>query len=827
MVICHRGRNFAPPDDLKPGDVLDGKDGLRWAYTRETSDDRGAAVFTLDKPRNQVQQASSLKVVPLRRRPTPALISESIVLARLEDPTGEPPEHLPDGYELPYSPTQWVKVTRDASGDKKHKPWHVDADGREVNQAGPDPWPLFNQADAIEHGRGRWIAEAEGEKCAMWLTAGGLVAVSQPGPDHTPMSIERRYQRLLEAGMAGVVYLADNDPPGEKKAQKCADAAAAVGLPFLVLHAAEVWPGLPKGGSIDDAPGTAAERAAVLLAAIPAALESQQQAAAAPPAEPQRRELTPQEKLSAMRGLAAELLEQQTPFPDRVPLLRARAELLGLTLRDQELQRFLWDARRAAAGAIEPLGAGDVIDLTPEPWHWEGVLMADCLNLITALPKAGKTSLLLEMIGAWSRGEPSFLGLPLIGPCPPVLIVGTDQPQSDWGRMLRQAGLLGDRNEILPPIVGLFHKGRPLHLDFEGIERIGGYASTYPGLLVLLDSISACTSALGLDENSTEIVEPINDLMEAVSPQHATVAAIHHSSKGRQGENATLASRGSTALPAAASQVISLARMASPATGAQDRRLVLKTEGRGGLPQQLLIERTEDGWISHGSAETVAMAQHLKEVEKKLSDRQADALDLVRERWDNGQQRTDASGLAGPMGLDGDAERKARSTLDQLARKGLLLSTVEAGLQGRRKVFWPVATESSRGVLSDVSEPSEPSEPSSARAHVDPRPKSEPFACRGSEGSEGREGQENTPRETLQISEPPEGSSTARIRSTTEWVETACDALKLAPHPVYLPEVMGWLRTREAGITQRQASDALERLRAADYDDDQPVFDLA
>ena len=468
---------------------------------------------------------------------------------------------------------------------------------------------------------------------------------------------------------------------------------------------------------------------------------------------------TPQEKLSAMRDLAAELLGQQCPFPDRVPLLRARAETLGLTLRDQELQRFLWDARRAAAGAIEPLRPGDRIDLAPEPWHWQGVLMAECLNLVVALPKAGKTSLLLALIGAWHRGQPDFLGLPLIGPCPSVLIVGTDQPQSDWGRMLRQVELLGDQNEIVYPVVGLFHKGRPLHLDFEGIERISSIAAQHPGLWVLLDSISACTSPLGLDENSAEIVEPINDLMEAVGPYRATVAAVHHSGKSRQGESATLASRGSTALPAAASQVISLERRASAPTGSQDRRLVLKTEGRGGLPQQLLIERTEDGWISHGSAETVAMAQHMQEVEEKLSDRQADALEVVRERWANGQLPTDAKGLADALGLRGEAERKARATLDQLARRRLLLSSVESGSQSRRKLFRPVTAEASRGVFSDASEPSEPS---AALAYVDPQPISNSFPSKGSEGKEGKEGPENTPRETLPT--PPDQSDPTQSR---------------------------------------------------------------
>jgi hypothetical protein len=362
--------------------------------------------------------------------------------------------------------------------------------------------------------------------------------------------------------------------------------------------------------------------------------------------------ITSAENIQLIGIRAAQLLEEDTPFSHRLPLLRAYAQELHLTLRDHELQRFFWDARRDAAGATQPLGPGDVIDLSDSSWLWEGVLMAYCMNLFIGLPKTGKTSLMLALIGAWRRGEPSFLGHPLVGPCPPLLIVGTDQPESDWGRMLLEVGLMrevelqaGRKGEILPPIVALFHKGKPLHLDCEGIERIATYAAKHPGLLILLDSITACTSSLGLDENSSEIVEPINDLMEAISPHGATLVAIHHSSKGRQGENASLASRGSTALPSAASQVIALARLASPPAGPPERRVLLKTEGRGGMPQQLLIERTEEGWISHGVAEAVAQAQALQEAEEKLTDRQADALEAVRERWRAGELRTDANAL--------------------------------------------------------------------------------------------------------------------------------------------------------------------------------------
>lgn len=297
LSICHHGSTHHPPEGLRPGDVIEGRDGQRWAFTGETTDGRGST-FTLDKPRHQPGRVLQMRPRATSHQPAPAPIAGLIKLARLPQPCKEPPAHLPNGQRIIYSPTQWVEVERQPDDSKAHKPRHFDSDGQEVKTKGSEPWPLWREAEALEHGPGRWVAEAEGEKCAAWLRAGGLVAVSQPGHDHTPTSIERRYRRLVEASVSGVLYLADNDPTGESKAKKCAAAAAAVGLPLVVLPAAEVWPGLPVGGSIDDAPGTAAERAAALLAAASTAV-----AAAAPQ---QARPLTMAEVGDSLREAISE-----------------------------------------------------------------------------------------------------------------------------------------------------------------------------------------------------------------------------------------------------------------------------------------------------------------------------------------------------------------------------------------------------------------------------------------------------------------------------------------------------------------------------------------
>jgi len=286
------------------------------------------------------------------------------------------------------------------------------------------------------------------------------------------------------------------------------------------------------------------------------------------------------------------------------------------------------------------------------------------------------------------------------GACPPVLLVGTDQPENDWARMLRSARLLTPEGKLaLPPIVGLFTAGNPLYLDEDGIERIAEHAEQHPGLLVVVDSYHASCRTLGVSENDAEMADPVLALLESIAPHKGTLLVVHHANKGGATGGAAVASRGTSALPAAASQIIQLHRMAqaNPAA-APDKRIVLKTEGRGGAPLQLLIERRDEGWHLHGDAEEVMEAQRLLEVEVKLSDRQANVLEAARDLYGEQMQPMDAAMLAERLKLRGkgarDGERKARSTLDQLVRHGLLAAEIQTTKTSRRKLYRPVGSVS-------------------------------------------------------------------------------------------------------------------------------------
>jgi hypothetical protein len=275
---------------LRPNKTID-RNGLRWAYTGESR--CGCwAVFTIDKPKDN---SRPYQAVPFRS-PSQAQVTctnpqQTAIPVTIKLAHREPVEFDPAKRRWRYGPTQGTKRVDNARG-KSFVPHHlVEQEWRPG--AGSDPWPAYCEVEASQ-ARGFWVLEAEGEKCADIIRAGGRVAISQPGHAHKVEQIKDRYQRLVGAGVQGIVYLEDNDEQGRKRSSDSAEAATAVGLPLLVLPAARVWPGLPEKGSIDDALGTAADRVAEIEAAISSVLEHQ--------GEPQKDHPGQVEQLDALLG---------------------------------------------------------------------------------------------------------------------------------------------------------------------------------------------------------------------------------------------------------------------------------------------------------------------------------------------------------------------------------------------------------------------------------------------------------------------------------------------------------------------------------------------
>ena len=382
-----------------------------------------------------------------------------------------------------------------------------------------------------------------------------------------------------------------------------------------------------------------------------------------------------QKNFALLKELAKKLLTEKVPFVERNVLLRATAQEHGFIIRDNELMAIVATARKELRGGGMGVSQGQELYIPENSWAWESVIAARTFNVITALPKVGKSAFIAGFISSWKYGDGEFLGHKVFGDCPPVIIAGTDQPLCDWQGILKPAGLMKetkkDHYEVIDPVVKFWHRGEPIHLDEEGIELIERQTEKYKNALIFADSFSTLIGPLGLNENSEECVEPVHNLLERIEPYGATVVLIHHSSRGNAKERASMASRGTGALPAAASQLIQLEHFSKVKT---DHRVKVSTEGRNSRAIDLVVEQVDRSqWISHGTSADIAKEEKKDEQEAGLIDRQVTALAFLRDFWENSKKQIDPTQLAELMKDDlGQHPRvQARSTLDQLVVKGL------------------------------------------------------------------------------------------------------------------------------------------------------------
>lgn len=416
----------------------------------------------------------------------------------------------------------------------------------------------------------------------------------------------------------------------------------------------------------------------------------------------------PQETLNDHRALldqidqhAGVVLNEETDPLRRSQLLRLFAEEIQCPINEKTANTLLVKAEGKVNGVCSPRLHGQKMDTTPTPWAWEGVLMSGTFNLLVAPPKVGKSALMVGMISAWWHGEKKYLGQTLHGACPKVFIIGTDQPENDWHNLFKREGLVTSDGNLGGPVEMLWHTASPLHLTDEGIEHLEVIAAANPNSLFLLDSYHACCSPLGLEEAASSFDGPARKLAQALAPHKTTLAMIHHTNKSVSGGNATNASRGSNALPAAASLTILMNWFKQPLEGQTqtDQRVVLKTQGRA-KGTTLLIELKDDGWVHHGDGESVLHAEAMQEVSDGLQGRQADAYDHILERWVAGSFPVTSNELSAVLSID---RNKVNRCLRALQKKGLICESgqSEPSLEGGRPsiMYVPVIGPTESGGL--------------------------------------------------------------------------------------------------------------------------------
>ena len=80
-------------------------------------------------------------------------------------------------------------------------------------------------------------------------------------------------------------------------------------------------------------------------------------------------------------------------------VLKTKLSTCPTPFSDSDLRRYLRAAKLQRDGRKDCVRSGSEVTIREDEWLWRGVIMRHATNMIFALPKCGKTRLILAMLG--------------------------------------------------------------------------------------------------------------------------------------------------------------------------------------------------------------------------------------------------------------------------------------------------------------------------------------------------------------------------------------------------------------------------------------------
>ncbi len=216
-----------------------------------------------------------------------------------------------------------------------------------------------------------------------------------------------------------------------------------------------------------------------------------------------------------------------------------------------------------------------------EEWIWEGYLPKGAIAMLSALWKAGKTTLMSHILTALASSD-KFLGQTVRAS--KVLYV-SEEGEQHWVRR-RDKLNIGDHVGIYLQPFGV----KPTPADWRAfITQLANDVKTHGFDLVIFDTLAKLWPVL--EENDAGAVDAALMPLWDITKAGAGVLLIHHLRKSGGGEYT--GSRGSGALSAFADILIELTRF--DAADSKSAKRVLKAKGRyDETPDEIVIELVED-----------------------------------------------------------------------------------------------------------------------------------------------------------------------------------------------------------------------------------------
>ena len=315
---------------------------------------------------------------------------------------------------------------------------------------------------------------------------------------------------------------------------------------------------------------------------------------------------------------------------DWLPILKGKLANSDTPFRESDLERYLRQAKHSRDGRKDFVGGDSPLRIRKDEWLWRGVIMREATNMIFALPKIGKTRLMLSMLSAFLKGSGEFAGLALHPGKEKLLILGPDQSESSWASYLQKAGLADEGGHLTAGVLPIATAETVFQLDSYWLSRVEEVLRAQGPLVVLLDSYSAAIRSTGLDENRSEAATPLMQLHNLISTYQSTLIVIHHANKAGGEGSAARASRGSSAITAAADNLIEMTRF----KGDQEegtKKYELRVEGRAETDGAPLIgySKHSNEWTSFGSVSDARAEAAKDDAYNGLTTAQLQMLDVL------------------------------------------------------------------------------------------------------------------------------------------------------------------------------------------------------
>ncbi len=216
-------------------------------------------------------------------------------------------------------------------------------------------------------------------------------------------------------------------------------------------------------------------------------------------------------------------------------------------------------------------------------WLWEGFLARDAVTLFSALPKCGKTTLLVHLLAALPSGG-SFCGRAL---APGRALVISEEPAGVWAARRDEIGVPNHAVRIIAR--NAMPRCSNLEEWAEFIGFLADQLSGDPADLVIFDTLANLWPVK--DENSAAEVGAALTQFHRLTENRA-ILAVHHLRKSDGAEGT--GSRGSGALAGFADILIELRRQKASFDSGQRRRVLTGFGRYEAIPPEWVIELAEE-----------------------------------------------------------------------------------------------------------------------------------------------------------------------------------------------------------------------------------------